>query len=104
MISCSKSRFPACIRPAALTWCVARSGNHSGSMSGASSYEGLSTTPETELSMSPISTSSQSSVSAPSLHEQWSNAMPQSAGYDTYFPVTAPQEHAVFHKTYHIGN
>ncbi|KAI0335725.1 hypothetical protein GY45DRAFT_1239785 [Cubamyces sp. BRFM 1775] len=79
-------------------------GNHSGSMSGASSYEGLSTTPETELSMSPISTSSQSSVSAPSLHEQWSNAMPQSAGYDTYFPVAAPQEHAVFHKTYHIGN
>ncbi|KAI0647882.1 hypothetical protein C8Q79DRAFT_906867 [Trametes meyenii] len=79
-------------------------GNLASNMSGSSSYEGLSTTPETELSMSPISTSSQSSVSAPSLHEQWSNTMPQSAGYETYFPVPATQEHAVFHKTYHIGN
>lgn len=75
-------------------------------MPAASSYDGLSTTPETELSMSPISTSSQSSVGAASLqvHEQWSNAMPQSAGYDAYFPVPTTQEHAVFHKTYHIGN
>ncbi|KAI8978723.1 hypothetical protein BD414DRAFT_551492 [Trametes punicea] len=79
-------------------------GNHPSGMPTSSSYEGLSTTPETELSMSPISTSSQSSVSAASLHEQWSNAMPQSTGYDTYFPVSATQEHAVYHKTYHIGN
>ncbi|KAJ3015661.1 hypothetical protein NUW54_g983 [Trametes sanguinea] len=79
-------------------------GNHPSNMSTSSSYEGISSTPETELSMSPISTSSQSSVSAASLHEQWSNAIPQSAGYDTYFPVSTAQEHAVFHKTYHMGN
>ncbi|CDO69874.1 hypothetical protein BN946_scf184884.g33 [Trametes cinnabarina] len=82
---------------------IMQSGNHP-NMSTSSSYEGLSTTPETELSMSPISTSSQSSVSAASLHEQWSNAMPQSAGYDTYFPVSTAQEHAVFHKPYHMVN
>ncbi|KAI0632286.1 hypothetical protein C8Q77DRAFT_1059973 [Trametes polyzona] len=76
------------------------------SASSSSSYDGLSNTPETELSMSPISTSSQSSVSVsqPSMHEQWQSTMPQPAGYDTYFPVAATQEHAVFHKTYHIGN
>ncbi|KAL1950517.1 hypothetical protein VTO73DRAFT_5641 [Trametes versicolor] len=79
-------------------------GSNATNMPAAPSYDGLSTTPETELSMSPISTSSQSSVSAASLHEQWSNTMPQSTGYDTYFPVATTQEHAVFHKTYHIGN
>ncbi|KAI0769103.1 hypothetical protein BD413DRAFT_629211 [Trametes elegans] len=80
-------------------------GTSSGSMTAASSsYEGLSTPPDTELNLSPISTSSQSSVSAPSLHDQWSNTMPQSAGYDSYFPVPAAPEHAVFHKSYHIGN
>ncbi|KAI0770069.1 hypothetical protein C8Q74DRAFT_1203013 [Fomes fomentarius] len=82
-------------------------GCSSASMSGSSSYEGLSTPTETELSMSPISTSSQSSlVSASQIHEQWPNAaaMGQSAGYDSYFPVAATQpDHAVFHKTYHIS-
>ncbi|KAH9851752.1 hypothetical protein C2E23DRAFT_732307 [Lenzites betulinus] len=77
---------------------------HASNLPAAAAYDGLATTPETELSMSPISTSSQSSVSAPSMHEQWSTAMPPSAGYDAYFPVQPTQEHAVFHKTYHIGN
>ena len=77
---------------------------------GSTSYEGLSTPTETELSMSPISTSSQSSMgaSAPGMHEQWPGAasMAQSAaGYDSYFPVAAtqPEHAAVFHKTYHIS-
>ncbi len=86
---------------------VTHSGCGSANMSGSSSYEGLSTPTETELSMSPISTSSQSSlVSASQIHEQWPNAaaMGQSAGYDSYFPVAATQpDHAVFHKTYHIS-
>ena len=75
-------------------------------MNGSSSYEGLSTPTETELSMSPISTSSQSSIGPGQMHEQWSSAaMGQPAGYDSYFPVAAAQaEHAaVFHKTYHIN-
>ncbi|EJF63274.1 hypothetical protein BD309DRAFT_859987 [Dichomitus squalens] len=80
-------------------------GNTSGSPS---SYESLSTPTETELNMSPISTSSQSSIGAatgPSMHEQWPSAqMGQSAGYDSYFPVAAATqpEHAaaVYHKTY----
>ena len=74
-------------------------------LNGSSSYEGLSTPTETELSMSPISTSSQSSIGPGQMHEQWSSAaMGQSAGYDSYFPVAATQpEHAVFHKTYHIN-
>ena len=84
------------------------SGNVSG---GSSTYEGLSTPTETELSMSPISTSSQSSIgaSAAGMHEQWPGAaatMAQSAaGYDSYFPVAAtqPEHAAVFHKTYHIS-
>ena len=83
--------------------------------SSASTYEGLATPTETELSMSPISTSSHSSVNgaaaAAAVHEQWQSAaaaaaaLPQqAAGYDSYFPVAAGQpEHAVFHKTYHIN-
>ena len=88
------------------------SGNSPGgiNVNGSSSYEGLSTPTETELSMSPISTSSQSSIGAgPPMHEQWPGAAaamgpsPTSA-YDSYFPVAATQaEHAVFHKTYHIN-
>ncbi|PIL22705.1 transcription factor [Ganoderma sinense ZZ0214-1] len=83
---------------------------HGNTVAGGSSYEGLSTPTETELSMSPISTSSQSSMgaSAPGMHEQWPGAasMAQSAaGYDSYFPVAAtqPEHAAVFHKTYHIS-
>ena len=78
-------------------------------MNGASSYEGLSTPTETELSMSPISTSSHSSIGAAPMHDQWSSAaaMAQPAGYDSYFPVAAATqtEHAaaVFHKTYHMS-
>ena len=61
--------------------------------------------------MSPISTSSQSSIgaaTAPNIHDQWSNApMGQSTAYDSYFPVAAATqtEHAaaVFHKTYHMS-
>ena len=85
------------------------SGNMNGtsSMGGASSYEGLSTPTETELSMWPISRSSQSSIGAAApMHDQWAGAaaMGQSNGYDSYFPVAATQtEHAVFHKTYHIN-
>ena len=66
--------------------------------------------------MSPISTSSQSSIggagaAAPSAlhgHEPWTNtaaALPQPAGYDSYFNgVQATQaEHAVYHKPYHMS-
>ena len=85
---------------------MTHSGCSSANMSGSSSYEGLSTPTETELSMSPISTSSQSSLGPSQIHEQWPNAaaMGQSAGYDSYFPVAATQpDHTVFHKTYHIN-
>ena len=86
---------------------VASSGNSPYNANGSSSYEGLSTPTETELSMSPISTSSQSSIGQTQIHEQWPSAaaaMVQSAGYDSYFPVAATQpEHVAFHKTYHIN-
>ncbi|RDX53475.1 hypothetical protein OH76DRAFT_1343254 [Lentinus brumalis] len=82
-------------------------GNSPYNANGSSSYEGLSTPTETELSMSPISTSSQSSLGQNQLHhEQWPSAaaMGQPAGYDPYFPVAAAQsEHVAFHKTYHMN-
>ena len=82
------------------------SGNSPASVpSSASTYEGLATPTETELSMSPISTSSQSSIGPGQIHEQWPSAtMGQASGYDSYFPVAAAQpEHAVYHKTYHMN-
>ncbi|KAI0754783.1 hypothetical protein C8Q80DRAFT_1095757 [Daedaleopsis nitida] len=79
-------------------------GNGPSAIGAAPSYEGLATPTETELSMSPISTSSQSSIGQGQMHEQWpSAAIGQASGYDSYFPVAATQpEHAVYHKTYHM--
>ncbi|KAH9924344.1 uncharacterized protein BXZ73DRAFT_50631 [Epithele typhae] len=93
---------------------IMHSGNAPGaSLGGAGAYEGLSTPTETELSMSPISTSSQSSIGAPPpiVHDSqaWAaagaGAMPQQTGYDSYFPgvAAAQADHSVFHKTYHIN-
>ncbi len=111
IMQCVPPHFVCCLsRARRLTQCVVSFLSSGNAVSGGpSSYEGLSTPTETELSMSPISTSSQSSMgaSAPGMHEQWPSAasMAQSAGYDSYFPVAATQpDHAgVFHKTYHIS-
>ena len=67
-----------------------------------SQFEALPTPTETEI-MSPISTSSHSSMNN-TMHHEWSNMGTASTShYDNYFPVTQP-EHGVYHKTtYHIN-
>lgn len=71
------------------------------SNSHAAHYDGLPTPTESEL-MSPISTSSHSSMNN-TMQQEWSNMGTASAShYDTYFPVNAG-EHGVYQKTYHIN-
>ena len=60
-------------------------------------FDGLST-PESEL-LSPVSTSSHTSMAAP-IHHDWP-AISAPSQYDSYFPVTS--ESAMYHKTYHIN-
>lgn len=66
-----------------------------------SQYEALPTPTETEI-MSPISTSSHSSMNNAMHHEWPTMGAASTSHYDNYFPVTQP-EHGVYHKTYHIN-
>ncbi|OCH91597.1 hypothetical protein OBBRIDRAFT_515452 [Obba rivulosa] len=61
-------------------------------------YEALPTPTESEI-MSPVSSSSQSSLGHP-IHE-WPT-MTHSSAYDAYFPAP-PGEQGIYHKTYHIN-
>ncbi|EMD40229.1 hypothetical protein CERSUDRAFT_92724 [Gelatoporia subvermispora B] len=63
-----------------------------------SSYEALPTPTESEI-MSPVSSSSHSSLGHP-IHE-WPT-MANSSGYDAYFPVSSGEQ-GIYHKTYHIS-
>ncbi|KAH8091053.1 hypothetical protein BXZ70DRAFT_899062 [Cristinia sonorae] len=67
-----------------------------------SHYDGIPTPTESEL-MSPISTSSHSSMNN-AMPQEWSSMGGHSSTshYDTYFPVNAG-EHGVYQKTYHIN-
>ncbi|CAL1712207.1 unnamed protein product [Somion occarium] len=66
-----------------------------------SHYEALPTPTETEI-LSPISTSSHSSIGN-AMHHEWSGmGAPSNSHYD-YFPVTQAEHGGVYHKTYHIN-
>ncbi|KAI0786148.1 hypothetical protein C8Q75DRAFT_794216 [Abortiporus biennis] len=73
---------------------------------GSPQYDALPTPTESEL-MSPISTSSHSSLGNP-MQQDWSNmgntTSSASHHYDAYFPVNGPGGHgSVYHKSYHIN-